>query len=142
MAPCALPRTHLLGLKVPWDILQHLYGLWTTASLHVSCVLKGSGTDLSVYGVMHTALIHISGVLKSLGALIIEKVTDECMFIYRFSGKFFSNFMVISKIFWCSDFLYQTVKKTDYLIPYSVNIFNDAYLCMCGMSRTATEDKS
>ena len=41
---------------------------------------------------------------------------------YMFPGKFLSNFLVISKIIWCSDFFVSGGHKTDYLIP-SPNIF-------------------
>ena len=41
---------------------------------------------------------------------------------YMFPGKFLSKFLVISKIFWCSDFFVSGGQKTDYLIP-SPNIF-------------------
>ena len=53
------------------------------------------------------------------------------MFIYRFSGKFFSNFKVISKIFWCSDFLYQIFKRNYYLIPYFINVSLMTLIFIC-----------
>ena len=51
--------------------------------------------------------------------------------------------MVISKIFWCSDFLYQIVKKKRLSdVIFHQRFFDDVDLYMRRMSDTAIEDKS
>ena len=93
--------------------------------MHMSSVLKQSGTNAKKRGSIPTASSHISCVFSCPGISRsnVEHFHKTYLLIPLGLGK--------GQILWTEKMIQDP----------SINVFNDSYLCMRRMPRTATEDK-
>ena len=69
MVLCALPRCTSLVSQKRSDTRHSWYGYKDTVLVHICCVLRWSGTSLSMYRLWVTALIHTSWMIYQIAFL-------------------------------------------------------------------------